>query len=134
VSPSLTGTGRPDAGIQKVLGCKQLALFKQYVMPLFLTKHDAMPEPQACIDCHDGTKQKAAVALFMDKQEEDTTCTVALALGATKPDNMQAEILTSSDPSRLDVVHDFKFKTLDEYNRYRDAVLSWLNVEKPPTP
>jgi hypothetical protein len=130
--------GRPDAGVgASSQDCKQLALFEQSVMPLLVKKYEALPvpntppaEPQGCVNCHDGTKPKAFVALAMDAKDAPFTCLTAITLGTKMEDDTVPQILTSSDPARPDKVHDFKFKNLDDHTRFRDAVVAWLNAEK----
>src|SRR5689334_15950649 len=111
IMASSTGSTPPptDGGITAV--CKQTAMFTQTVLPLLTAKHEGTgpadmppPGPQACTDCHDGTKLKAVVAMFIDATKPEVSCQVALARELSKHD-----ILASSNPGRPDVVHDFKF-------------------------
>ena len=137
VSASVVPDAGPAANEPKeieVVPCKAVPLYQQHVAPLFLTKFSSSTEVEmkACIDCHDGSKPKASVALLMtkDRAQDALMCSLTLTVGATKPDKLQAELLLSSDPSRLDVEHDFKFKTMEEYVRWRDEILIWLAAEK----
>jgi hypothetical protein len=141
---SVSASSVPDAGQGSVepssdvdlvpIPCKALPLYQAHVAPLFLTKFNSSTEVEtkACIDCHDGSKPKAGqkLAMMRNRDLDEVMCSLTLTLGAKKPDKLQAEILISSDPSRLDFVHDFKFKTMDEYVRYRDEILIWLSAEK----
>lgn len=124
-----------DAGMM-MRDCKQLPLFMQTVMPLLLKKCEPVPvvgmpsDPQGCIDCHDGTKPKAFVAVPMDAMDPTFTCQMAFLFGTmTKDGDTVAQILTSSDPARSDKVHDFKFKNLDDQVRFKTATEAWLNAE-----
>lgn len=120
----------PPAGTSEVV-CKAFELFNQSVFPLLNAKHDGTgpadmppPGPQACSECHDGTKQKAIVAMFIDPLDAGISCQVALAREIKEHD-----ILSSSNPMRPDVVHDFKFKSIEDYNRFRDVLVTWLQAE-----
>jgi hypothetical protein len=140
VSPTLVfDAGRPDAGLNGVSqGCKQLALFEQTVLPLLLKKSEGVPPPgepppgpQACIDCHDGTKIDAFKDLAMDAKDSTFTCLVALVRGGALGDgDATPQLLSSSDPNRPDQMHDFKFKSIDDYNRFHEVVVAWLSAEK----
>jgi hypothetical protein len=130
INPSTTGSAqvRRDAG---PVMCAQGGLFAQVVLPLLTSKHEGTgpadmppPGPQACSECHDGTKQKALVAMFIEPTLSDVSCAVALARELKEHD-----ILSSSNPGRPDVVHDFKFKNVEDYNRFRDGVVMWLTAE-----
>lgn len=133
-APTLGGgaaTGAPGAGSDPNTSlCTQFPLYQQYVAPLLVKKYAASPEPIACVDCHDGTKTKAALAMLIIRDDAQTTCSIALTLGATKPDLNESEIILASDPSRPDVEHDFKFQTVEEHNVFRDSVLMWLKAER----
>jgi hypothetical protein len=137
INPATT-TGTPSRlGDKTIEQCAHLDLFTQLVFPLFTTKHEGIPQPdvpyegpQACSDCHDGTKLKAIVAMFVDPLKPGDTCISSLGREITKHD-----ILSSSNPARTDVVHDFKFKNPDDYNRFHEAVVMWLTAEGvTPTP
>jgi hypothetical protein len=130
ITPS--DAGARDA-VAEVPPCKAPEAFNQHVAPLLAVKYEnkSAPEAQACIDCHDGSKPKSVTHLFLMRGNDAFNCSTSVGMAATKPDKLQAEILTSSDPDRPDVVHEFKFKKPEEYQRFRDAVLMWLNVEKP---
>lgn len=138
VNPSVIPDAGPPERAQKkeivAIPCKALPLYQQHVAPLFLTKFNSSTEVdmKACVDCHDGSKGLAAAALLMsrDRSQDELMCSMTLSIAATKADTLQSEILVSSDPSRLDLEHDFKFKTMEEYVRYRDQVLVWLAAEK----
>ena len=124
ITPSVVvDAGRAAPGMsEKAKPCKNVALYRQHVEPVFITH---------CLECHDGEKPKATIALYLVdiKVDPELTCSAILTYGATKPEKLQAEILTSSDPSRTDVVHDFKFETMAEFNSFRDAVMKWLSTE-----
>lgn len=136
--------GRADAaastGVTGVAeDCKQLALFQQSVMPLLVKKYDSAPVPdvppppgpQSCVDCHSANqKPKAFAKLAMDEQDPVLTCYVVIAVGTKMENDTLPDILTSSDPNRPNKVHDFKFKNLDDYTRFHDAVVAWLSAEK----
>jgi hypothetical protein len=131
IMASTTGSTPPptDGGTTAV--CKQTAMFTQIVLPLLTAKHEGTgpadmppPGPQACIDCHDGTKLKAVVAMLIDSTKPEVTCPIALARELSKHD-----ILASSNPGRPDVVHDFKFVNIEDYNRFRDGLVMWLSAE-----
>lgn len=127
VSPTTkyeTGGSERDASMD--VPCKALPIFQEKVLPHL--------KKSCALDCHDGTKQKAAFALNMGFFQTDLmlSCNWMLNVGAPMDlDKLQAPLLTSSDPGRHDKVHDFKYKTAAEFIVYRDDVMAWLNAERP---
>lgn len=127
------GTATPSGGAansggldKDVTPCKNVALFTQQVQPQFV---------QYCVECHDGTKRKAAVALFMGSakstalEDQQLTCGITLTYGVKLDDRLQSTVFTESDPDRPDLEHDFKFPDAASFTMYRDAVMIWLQTE-----
>ncbi len=133
INPVLTDAGRrvPDAG-PVMANCKQLPLFMQVVMPVLTTKFEGIPqgipdevlEPQSCVSCHDGRKNKAALEMLMDEKDANLTCLMAWVR-----QYRDGDIVASSDPNMQAKEHEFKFKNPADYIRFRDAVQMWIAAE-----
>lgn len=133
ISPVLTDAGPkvPDAGSGKA-NCMHLPLFMQVVMPVLTTKFEGLPqgipgevlEPQSCVSCHNGKKDKATLEMFMDETDAYSTCLMAWVRQFRDGD-----IVASSDPNMPAKEHEFKFKNPADYARFRDAVQMWIAAE-----
>lgn len=120
-APSVDGSA--EASLRS---CINVATFEEQVTPYFV---------EHCVECHDGTKLKAALGLDMfearssEPDAQQYTCDITLTLGLNGDDLLESTIFTEVDPDRTEVEHEFKFPDAESFEEYRDAVLIWAETE-----